>query len=239
MPHHNKDVAPCAVAPAARESGPGFAYATMLFACLASAAVTSHAAESDASSLQQEVEELKRQVKSLQEQVQSLKKDAAPAEQTQPPATAAPANPPVTEPAASSAPTPAPEPAAALAPQAAPSSPPATPSTPQAGPQTQPTPTAAPQAAHPAQPAAAAEPTPANSKPTAERIVTLRQNWHQVERGMTKAQINDLLGPPTKELRINEKLVWYYYYKGIGGASVFFNSDGRVSSDQSPTLGLW
>jgi len=212
----------------------------MLPVWLAAAAV--HGAEPDTQqSLQQEVDELKRQVKSLQEQVKSLQKETVPAEQTQPPATAAPQAAPQTEPAASPAPIPAPpaQPAATATPQTAPQTQPAATAAPQAAPQTQPAATAAPPATRPSQPAAAAEPTPANSKPTADWIATLRENWHQVDRGMTKAQISELLGAPTKELRINEKLVWYYYYRGIGGASVFFNSDGRVSSNQPPTLGWW
>lgn len=82
-----------------------------------------------------------------------------------------------------------------------------------------------------------AEPTPA--KPSREPITALRESWSHVESGMTKTQIQELLGPPTKELTINSKLVWYYYYAGIGGSSVFFNSDGRVSSHQRPTVGWW
>ena len=81
------------------------------------------------------------------------------------------------------------------------------------------------------------EPTPA--KPPAGSITALRESWSHVEKGMTKAQIEDVLGPPTNELTINGKLVWYYYYTGIGGSSVFFNGNGRVSSHQRPTVGWW
>jgi hypothetical protein len=87
-----------------------------------------------------------------------------------------------------------------------------------------------------------ARPTPAPAtpaKPAADSIVALRESWSHVERGMTQAQITGLLGAPTKELTIDGKLVWYYYYAGIGGASVFFNGDGHVSSKQRPTVGWW
>jgi hypothetical protein len=86
-----------------------------------------------------------------------------------------------------------------------------------------------------AQPAA---PAPAKP-PTDNSIVALRESWGHVDKGMTREQIGGLLGPPTKETRIDGKLVWYYYYPGIGGASVFFNGDGRVSSSQRPTVGWW
>jgi len=144
-----------------------------------------HAQETDAASLQKEVEELRREVKSLQEQVKTLK----------------------TEPAPSALPQAGPAPAA---------------------PEPQPAPVAPPVSA----PATAA-------KPAADSIVALRESWSHVERGMTQAQISALLGPPTKELTIDGKLVWYYYYAGIGGSSVFFYSDGRVSSKQRPTVGWW
>lgn len=80
---------------------------------------------------------------------------------------------------------------------------------------------------------------PAPAKPRAGSITALRESWSHVENGMTRAQIQEVLGPPTNELTINGKLVWYYHYTGIGGSSVFFNGDGRVSSHQRPTVGFW
>lgn len=80
---------------------------------------------------------------------------------------------------------------------------------------------------------------PAPTKPPAGSITALRESWSHVEKGMTRAQIQKVLGPPTNELTINGKLVWYYYYTGVGGSSVFFNGDGRVSSHQRPTVGFW
>ena len=143
--------------------------AVVVLMSLAISARWVHAQDTQASSLQKEVEELRREVKSLQEQVKTLKTE----------------------------PTPAP-------------------------PQAQPTPAPAPAA-----------------KPAADSVVALRESWSHVDKGMTQAQITGLLGPPTKELTIDGKLVWYYYYAGIGGSSVFFNGDGRVSSKQRPTVGWW
>jgi len=87
------------------------------------------------------------------------------------------------------------------------------------------------------QPAPNAGPAPA--KTSTDSIVALRESWRQVTKGQTQAEIDGLLGTPTKEMRIDGKLVWYYYYAGIGGASVFFNGDGRVSSSQRPSIGWW
>jgi hypothetical protein len=85
-----------------------------------------------------------------------------------------------------------------------------------------------------------AQPTPAPAaKPATDSVVALRESWSHVQNGMTQAQIMGLLGPPTKELTIDGKMVWYYYYAGIGGSSVFFYTDGRVSSKQRPTIGWW
>jgi hypothetical protein len=36
---------------------------------------------------------------------------------------------------------------------------------------------------------------------------------------------------------INGKVVWYYVYSGLGAGSVFFKSDGHVSSSQPPNIG--
>jgi len=54
---------------------------------------------------------------------------------------------------------------------------------------------------------------------------------------MKQAEVKETLGPPTRETLINGKVVWYYYYAGLGAGSVFFNGDGRASSSQSPNLG--
>jgi len=70
-------------------------------------------------------------------------------------------------------------------------------------------------------------------------LVTLKKNWSQVERGTPQEQVQLLLGTPQKVLRIDDTLVWYYTYPGIGPGSVFFNASGKVSSRQSPGFGWW
>jgi outer membrane biosynthesis protein TonB len=177
-----------------------------------------HAQDTEASSLQKEVEELRREVKSLQEQVKTLKTEPSPAP------------PPQAQPVPDAGPAPAP--ATTAKPDAGPAPAPATTAKPDAGP--------APAPATTAKPDAGPAPAPATTaKPAADLIIALRENWSHVEKGMTQAQIAGFLGAPTKELMIDGKLVWYYYYAGIGGASVFFNGDGHVSSRQRPTVGWW
>jgi hypothetical protein len=88
-----------------------------------------------------------------------------------------------------------------------------------------------------AQSAAAPKEPIAAKAPLADKIVVLRTSWRHVSPGMTQAEVGQALGPPTREMLINGKVVWYYYYAGLGAGSVFFNRDGRISSSQSPNLG--
>jgi hypothetical protein len=92
------------------------------------------------------------------------------------------------------------------------------------------------QGASPAVPRGA-EAHPAASAPNS--IIALRQSWSRVAKKMSQAEIADVLGQPTKETRIDGKRVWYYYYPGVGGSSVFFKADGHVSSYQPPNTGWW
>ena len=78
---------------------------------------------------------------------------------------------------------------------------------------------------------------PSTAVVSLQPIVSLKQNWSQVERGIAQEKVQSLLGPPGKVLRIDGNLVWYYAYRGIGRGSVFFNGDGKVSSAQSPSFG--
>jgi len=84
--------------------------------------------------------------------------------------------------------------------------------------------------------ASAKEPGPTKA-PLADKIVVLRTRWRHIAPGMMQAEVKETLGPPTREMLINGKVVWYYYYAGLGAGSVFFNRDGRISSSQSPNLG--
>jgi type IV secretory pathway VirB10-like protein len=60
------------------------------------------------------------------------------------------------------------------------------------------------------------------------------ENWPRIEAGLSRDEVQTLLGAPSHELSIDGKLVWYYVYPRLGRGSVFFNSRGRVSSAQSP-----
>jgi hypothetical protein len=104
-------------------------------------------------------------------------------------------------------------------------------------------PVAPPAAASPAQnpPLSTVQPAPqsASSALSSNPVVALRESWSRVGKKMSQAEIADVLGQPSKETRIDGKLVWYYYYPGIGGASVFFKSNGQVSSYQPPNVGWW
>jgi hypothetical protein len=87
-----------------------------------------------------------------------------------------------------------------------------------------------------------AHPAPEQPKPSAkasvdDKVVILRTSWRRISTGKTQADVTQALGPPTRQMLINGKVVWYYYYAGLGAGSVFFNADGRVSSSQSPNLG--
>jgi hypothetical protein len=98
-----------------------------------------------------------------------------------------------------------------------------------------PTPLAAPAPLAPAAPLAA--PAPLAPAASLQPIVTLKQNWSQVERGIAQQKVQSLLGQPEKVMRIDGNTVWLYTYPGIGRGSVFFRDDGIVSSAQSPSFG--
>ena len=78
---------------------------------------------------------------------------------------------------------------------------------------------------------------PAGIASVDDKVVILRNSWRRISTGMKQADVKETLGPPTKETLMNGKVVWYYYYAGLGAGSVFFNGDGRISSSQSPNLG--
>ena len=111
---------------------------------------------------------------------------------------------------------------------------PVVPQTASAVPRTAPAvPQAAQAAPQPAPIAAAPAPRVAASSYVSEEAA-LRANWSKVVKEMDQAQVTDLLGPPSKQSTLDGRKVWYYYYPGTGGGSVFFTDAGRVSSRQSP-----
>jgi hypothetical protein len=93
--------------------------------------------------------------------------------------------------------------------------------------------------AEPAQPApgSGAASLPNSSPNNISPLVALKQNWSQVQLGISEDRVQALLGNPERRLRIDGNLVWYYIYPGIGRGSVFFRSDGSVATTQSPSLG--
>jgi SmpA / OmlA family len=75
---------------------------------------------------------------------------------------------------------------------------------------------------------------PAAKPSVDDKIVVLRKTWRQISGQMNREQVRETLGPPSKEMLINGKVVWYYVYSGLGAGSIFFKDDGHVSSSQPP-----
>jgi hypothetical protein len=82
---------------------------------------------------------------------------------------------------------------------------------------------------------------PAAARPVREgksqSFTTLQQAWSEIRPGVMKARVDEALGKPAREMRINSDLVWYYVYPGVGNGSVFFNSEEKVTAAQPPRSG--
>ncbi len=78
---------------------------------------------------------------------------------------------------------------------------------------------------------------PAAKASVDDKIVVLRKSWRRISSEMTRENVREALGPPSQEMLINGKALWYYVYSGLGAGSVFFKSDGHVSSSQPPNIG--
>ncbi len=76
-----------------------------------------------------------------------------------------------------------------------------------------------------------------DTRPAESAYVVLQRKWSDIQLGTSKEQVDALLGRPWRVMRINGDVVWYYVYPGLGGGSVFFDGEERVSSAQSPRLG--
>jgi len=85
-------------------------------------------------------------------------------------------------------------------------------------------------------PAAPARPTTKSQVPGPE---TLRENWHALNKGMSRQAVNKLLGAPNRTFKLNDNLIWYYDYAGIGKGSVMFSQDGQVTDWQAPPTSRW
>lgn len=64
--------------------------------------------------------------------------------------------------------------------------------------------------------------------------VSFREAWRGIHDGLTQDEVKKLLGQPQHEFMLSGKHVWYYYYSGVGGGSVFFGENGRVAGSQEP-----
>jgi len=100
-------------------------------------------------------------------------------------------------------------------------------------------PAPAPQPAAVPQPAAAPPPAVAPAPVAAgagyiSPEAALRQRWSSIKPTMADAQVAEVLGQPSTKFKLDGRNVWYYYYPGTGGGSVFFTDEGKVSSSQSP-----
>lgn len=97
---------------------------------------------------------------------------------------------------------------------------------------------AVPQAAPAAAAPAAAAPAPAAASAAGPGYVSpeavLKQRWSSIKPSMDDNHVVALLGQPTTKFKLDGRDVWYYYYPGAGGGSVFFTGEGKVSSSQSP-----
>jgi hypothetical protein len=68
----------------------------------------------------------------------------------------------------------------------------------------------------------------------------LREQWRSVKAGMSREEIRERLGTPSREYTLDGKPVWYYTYPGIGNGSVLFSRSGHtVAGWQYPPYGFW
>ena len=77
----------------------------------------------------------------------------------------------------------------------------------------------------------------APKRPPEPSPVAVHRNWSQVHPGVSKQEVDALLGKPERVMRLNGDLVWYYVYPGLGRGSVFFNGEDKVTATQAPRAG--
>ena len=80
----------------------------------------------------------------------------------------------------------------------------------------------------------AARATSVGPMPAQPAPVSFREAWRGIHDGLTQDEVKKLLGQPQHEFMLSGKRVWYYYYSGVGGGSVFFGENGRVAGSQEP-----
>jgi len=84
-------------------------------------------------------------------------------------------------------------------------------------------------------PAAPVPPSPAPAAP-AESV---RDHWRRIDHGMTTQEVEALLGPPQRTMKVNTRTVWYYTYPDVGSGSVVFAPDDGVADWQVPPFNTW
>ena len=70
-------------------------------------------------------------------------------------------------------------------------------------------------------------------------LEVLRTNWKQLQRGLSRTELRQLLGKPQSEMVLDQQTLWYYRYPGIGGGSVMLDSKGEVTGWQEPPFRNW
>jgi len=76
---------------------------------------------------------------------------------------------------------------------------------------------------------------PAQPELTAlEEVEKLRISWGKLRRGLSKTELQQLLGEPVSTLKLDRQILWYYKYPAIGSGSVMFDYSGKVSAWQKP-----
>lgn len=85
------------------------------------------------------------------------------------------------------------------------------------------------------------EPTPAApaAVPADARGKDAGDRWHEVKRGMSKAEVETLLGQPSRAMEVSARTVWYYQYANVGSGSIVFADDASVIDWQTPPFGTW
>jgi hypothetical protein len=94
----------------------------------------------------------------------------------------------------------------------------------------------------PAQPA----PESAAGPPAADANVSAAANkhdpgerWHEIRRGLSKAEVEAAIGRPSRIMDVSPRTVWYYQYASVGNGSVVFAADDTVIDWQTPPFGTW
>jgi hypothetical protein len=87
---------------------------------------------------------------------------------------------------------------------------------------------------------AGSSPSPAAIPDALQWRGALREQWRSVKAGLSREEIRERLGTPSREYTLDGKPVWYYTSPGIGNGSVLFSRSGHtVAGWQHPPYGFW